>query len=198
LFLVFAVLTAVPALPQSAAATKPESAVMTPELQRVRAELEKYKDPFAAVRAGYFSTLACINFPHESMPGHVQYPKGAMGVHFLNPSLISPVLDPMKPQILLYEPDANGKLQLTGAEWFVPLAIAKERPKMFGHEFQGPMEGHEPVMPAELAHYDLHVWLFKNNPEGTFAPTNPAVQCTGYSYMLDEHSTKIVTAEMKR
>ena len=92
----------------------------------------------------------------------------------------------------------NGKLQLTGAEWFVPLAIAKERPKMFGHEFQGPMEGHEPVMPAELAHYDLHVWLFKNNPEGTFAPTNPAVQCTGNSYMLDEHSTKIVTAEMKR
>jgi hypothetical protein len=193
---VLAVLWAMPASPQVAPATKTEP-VMTPELQQVRAALEKYKDPVVAVRDGYFSTLACINFPHESMPGYMQYPKGAMGVHFLNPALVSPQLDPLKPQILLYEPDANGKLQLTGVEWFVPLAIAKERPKMFGHEFLGPMEGHEPVMPAEMAHYDLHVWLFKENPEGMFAPTNPAVKCTGYSYAFDEHSTKMVTPEMK-
>jgi hypothetical protein len=89
-----------------------------------------------------------------------------MGVHFINEQLVGPVLDPMKPQILLYEPDAGGKLRLTGAEWFVPLAIAKERPKLFNQDFVGPMEGHEPVMPAEVEHYDLHVWLFKENPEG--------------------------------
>jgi hypothetical protein len=52
-------------------------------------------------------------------------------------------------------------------------------------------------MPAEMAHYDLHVWLFKNNPEGMFAPTNPAVKCTGYSYALDLDSTKMVMEGMK-
>jgi hypothetical protein len=150
-----------------------------------------------AIRDGYLSTVACINFPNASLPGHEQYPKGAMGVHFLNEQLVGPVLDPMKPQILLYEPDTSGKLRLTGAEWFVPLAIAKERPKLFNQDFLGPMEGHEPVMPVELAHYDLHVWLFKNNPEGMFAPTNPAVKCTGYSYALDLDSTKMVMEGMQ-
>ena len=189
------VAAAVPAFSQTAPATKTESPAVTPDIQQLRSAFEKYKDPFVAVRDGYFSTVACINFPHESMPGHVQYPKGAMGVHFLNPALIAPVLDPMKPQILLYEPDANGSLRLTGVEWFLPLALAKERPKMFGHEFLGPMEGHEPVMPSDLTHYDLHVWLFKDNPEGMFAPTNPAVKCAGYSYALDEHSTKIAATK---
>ena len=194
---VFAVLTAVTTSAQATPETKPAAAAMPPELQRVRAALEKYRDPMVAVHDGYLSTLACLNFPNEPLPGHEQYPKGAMGVHFENAQLIGPVLDPMKPQILLYEPDASGKLQLTGAEWFVPLAIAKERPRIFNQDLLGPMEGHEPVMPAELAHYDLHVWLFKNNPEGMFTPTNPAVKCTGYSYALDLDSTKMVMGEMK-
>jgi hypothetical protein len=39
------------------------------------------------------------------------------------------------------------------------------------------MEGHEPIMPPELHHWDLHVWLWKNNPAGMFTPTNPSVHC---------------------
>ncbi|MGC1898542.1 MAG: hypothetical protein WA716_07510, partial [Pseudolabrys sp.] len=31
--------------------------------------------------------------------------------------------------------------------------------------------------PKEYVHYDLHAWLFKNNPLGMFAPTNPDVNC---------------------
>jgi hypothetical protein len=56
-----------------------------------------------------------------------------------------------------------------------------------------PEEGHEPLMPTSLAHYDLHVWLFKNNPEDLFAPTNPAVKCTGYSYAMEMESTKLIS-----
>lgn len=194
---IFAVLAVVTTSAQATPETKPGASTMPLELQRVHAALEKYRDPVVAIHDGYLSTLACINFPNAPLPGHEQYPKGAMGVHFINMQLVSPVLDPMKPPILLYEPDASGKLRLAGAEWFVPLAIAKERPKLFNQDFVGPMEGHEPVMPAELAHYDLHVWLFKNNPEGMFAPTNPAVKCTGYSYALDLDSTKMVMEGMK-
>src|SRR5678815_1810765 len=55
----------------------------------VKAALDKYKDPIAAVRDGYFSTVGCIDFPAGgSEHGSMEYKPGAMGVHFLNLSLI--------------------------------------------------------------------------------------------------------------
>ena len=70
-----------------------------------------------------------------------------MGIHFLNPELIAPVPDPMRPDLLLYEPNGD-KLRLVGAEWFIPLSTGvKERPTLLGQPFDGPMEGHEPLMP---------------------------------------------------
>ncbi|WP_435103220.1 hypothetical protein [Arhodomonas sp. AD133] len=150
---------------QSATAAEPE---LPPELAEVREAVAKYRDPLVAVRDGYFSTLACV-----------RYPDGNMGVHFLNTRLLGPEPDPMKPQILLYEV-ADGGLQLAGVEWFVPLSTGVEStPQLFGQAFEGPMEGHEPIMPAALHHYDLHVWLFKNNPNGLFHHANPNVSCDG-------------------
>ena len=90
-------------------------------------------------------------------------------------------------------------MRLVGAEWFVPAAIAGDTaPELFGHKLWGPMEGHEPLMPGALVHYDLHVWLFRDNPEGLFAPTNPAVKCTGYPYQMEMESTKIASRTAKR
>jgi hypothetical protein len=54
------------------------------------------------------------------------------------------------------------------------------------------MEGHEPLMPRELHHYDLHVWLFKENPAGLFHWTNPTVGCAGHGYALMEQPTATV------
>jgi hypothetical protein len=48
------------------------------------------------------------------------------------------------------------------------------------------MAGHEPLMPESLHHYDLHVWLFKENPKGIFSNTNPNVSCENYSYSFLE------------
>ena len=149
---------------------------LPPALAEIRQALQKYADPVVAVRDGYFSTLGCV-----------EYPEGAMGVHFLNPTIIGPTPDPFRPAILVYEPAEGGRLRLVAAEWFVPLATGvTERPVLFGRPFDGPMEGHEPLMPRELHHYDLHVWLFKENPAGLFAVTNPNVGCAGYSYALME------------
>jgi hypothetical protein len=62
-----------------------------------------------------------------------------MEVHFLNPTLVGPVPDPKRPSILLYEPDSQGNLTLTGVEGFVPLDVGtKERPQLFGRRFDGP------------------------------------------------------------
>lgn len=157
---------------------------LAPELITVRDALEKYQDPIVAVHDGYFSTVACIEYPAAGMLADMPYPAGGMGVHFLNTSFIGPKVDPRHPQVLIYEPVAD-KLRLVAAEWFVPLATGiKERPQFFGQPFYGPMEGHVPIMPRELVHYDLHVWLFKSNPAGLYSPTNADVKCpkTGYSY----------------
>jgi len=158
---------------------------MSPDLDAARTALAKYSDPFVAVRDGYFSTLACIDFPAGMTDGSVEYPPGAMGVHLLNPANIGPKLDPAKPQVLIYEP-VGDKLVLAGAEWFVPVqAAGGVVPTIFGQTLAGPMDGHEPIMPTSLRHYDLHVWLWKDNPRGMFTSTNAALKCTpGAAYTI--------------
>jgi hypothetical protein len=115
-----------------------------------------------------------------------------MGVHFLNLQLVGPTLDPAKPQVLIYEPDGDN-LRLVAAEWFVPVdAAGPVRPTIFGKELQGPMEGHKPLMPEGLHHYDLHVWLWKTNPAGVFSATNAAVKCPKRAYSFAESAPKMV------
>ena len=160
------------------------------ELDAVRKALAKYEDPYVAVRDLYLSTVGCVHYDGSKMEGHMDYPKGAMGVHFVNLTLQGPP-DPMKPNVLIYEP-VDGKLKLVAAEWLVPLAAAKERPSLLGQPFQGPMEGHEPLIPQGFHHYDLHAWLFKDNPLGMFSPTNPDVSCDGADFSLMEMPTKLV------
>jgi hypothetical protein len=167
-----------------------QSTAMTPELESAKAALAKYSDPIAAVKDGYFSTVACIDFPSGAVDGPITYPAGAMGVHFLNTANIGPKLDPAKPQVLLYE-QVGDKLILTGAEWFMPVeASGGKAPMIFGQTLSGPMDGHEPIMPASLRHYDLHVWLWKDNPKGMFTSTNAAVKCEparAYTVDLSAH-----------
>jgi hypothetical protein len=169
---------------------------LSADMQQVRAGLEKYQDPIVAVRDGYFSTVACVEY-QKGAAGHMQYTPGGMGVHFLNLQTIGPKLDPAKPQVLIYEP-VGDRLQLAAAEWFMPTEVAAGvRPTIFGQELQGPMEGHEPLQPKGLHHYDLHVWLWKENPAGMFSPTNPAVKCPKGSYSFTEQAPKIVEASTK-
>lgn len=168
-------------------------AALSPDLDAARAALEKYQDPVLAVHDGYFSTVACVEYT-KGGEGRMDYVPGGMGVHFINLQAIGPTLDPAKPQVLLYEP-VGDKLRLVAAEWFVPTNVAgATRPSIFGHELQGPMEGHEPLQPKGLHHYDLHVWFWKNNPAGMFSPTNPALKCPKGSYSFTEHAPMMVEA----
>jgi hypothetical protein len=161
------------------------------EIDTLRKSLEKYQDYTVAVRDLYLSTVGCVHYSGEKIAGHMEYPRGAMGVHFVNLT-VRGAPDPMKPNVLIYEP-AGKKLKLVAVEWLVPLtADTKERPSLFGQPFMGPMEGHEPLIPKEFVHYDLHAWLFKRNPLGMFAPTNPNVSCAGSDFSLLEKPTKMM------
>lgn len=181
-----------PSVPVQAQSAPKGDAPLSPELLAVRAALDKYKDPIVAVHDGYLSTLGCLAYS-EGMKGHgaMDYAAGGMGVHFLNPANIGPTLDPLKPQLLLYMP-VGDKLELVAAEWFVPTQVSKEAPTIFGQTLQGPMAGHEPLLPEALHHWDLHVWLWKPNPSGVFSPTNPNVKCPASGYSFDDKPPKIV------
>jgi hypothetical protein len=161
------------------------------QIDALRKAMEKYKDYKVAVRDLYLSTVGCVHYSGEKMAGHMHYPKGTMGIHFVNLT-IRGAPDPMKPNILIYEP-VGKELQLVAVEWLVPLtAKTRKRPSLFGKPFDGPMEGHEPLIPKQYVHYDLHAWLFKDNPLGMFTPTNPNASCAGYDFGLLEMPTRLM------
>jgi hypothetical protein len=147
------------------------------ELARVKAALDKYQSVDAAKADGYVASSPCEATPID--PEQTSY-GGAMGIHYVNPGLMAPgPLNPEKPPVLVYAPASDGSLQLVAAEYFKPDAdqdtkTDDDRPTLFGRAFDGPMQGHAPGMPI---HYDLHVWLWKHNPSGLFAPWNPDVTC---------------------
>lgn len=182
-----ALIVTAPALQAQAAA--PTATTMPAGLAATRTALAKYADPIMAIHDGYFSTVACIDFPAAGGAGQLPYPAGAMGVHFLNVGTIGQPLDSLRPQVLIYELDGD-RLKLAAAEWFVPVEVSKTRPQIFGHPFDGPMEGHHPIMPVELHHWDLHVWLWKENPAGVFTATNPALKCPASTYTFHEQAPK--------
>jgi hypothetical protein len=161
------------------------------QIETLRKSMGKYQDYKVAVRDLYLSTVACVYYSGEKIEHHMEYAKGAMGVHFANLTVKGPP-DPAKPNVLIYEP-SGGTLKLVAVEWLVPLTPdTKEPPSLFGEKFLGPMEGHEPLIPKEFVHYDLHAWLFKDNPLGMFAPTNPNVSCDGFDFALLEKPTKMI------
>src|SRR6476469_668971 len=96
------------------------------QLDALRQSLLKYQDYKTAVRELYLSTVGCVHYNGEKIPGHMEYPKGAMGVHFVNLTVTGPDPDPMRPNVLIYEP-VDHSLRLVAVEWFVPLAAAKAR-----------------------------------------------------------------------
>src|SRR5262245_24910536 len=73
------------------------------QIDALRKAMEKYKDYKVAVRDLYLSTVGCVHYSGEKMAGHMHYPKGAMGMHFVNLT-IRGTTAPMQPNILIYEP----------------------------------------------------------------------------------------------
>jgi hypothetical protein len=142
-------------------------------LQAAKAMSARYHSFQQALKDGY--TVA-----GEPCVPPVPLPLPAMGIHAVNPALMEdPSINPLKPEILLYIPDKHGKLRLIGLEYWKAdadgdLGTAGDRPSIFGQPFDGPMPGHNPTMPV---HYDLHVWLWEDNPDGLFAQFNPNLRC---------------------
>lgn len=130
-----------------------EGAIAT--LQRVTA---RYHDLSVAM-ADTFQLL----HPCENRPG-----EGPVGIVYVNfARLLDGVIDPESPDALIYEPSSIGSPNLVGVE-FAVLNLGQAPPRFLGATFQ-PED--------EFGVYALHAWVWRNNPEGLFAETNPRVSC---------------------
>jgi hypothetical protein len=140
------------------------------QLSEVRRATARFHSVREARRAGYERASECVQEPGQ----------GGMGYHYVHPDLAADrKLDPRAPEALLYEPTASGRLHLVAVEYIRADADQNkqtddDRPSLFGVPFDGPMDGHSPGQPI---HYDLHAWVWKHNPSGTFAQYNPDVSC---------------------
>jgi hypothetical protein len=172
------------------------AAALEPSLDEVRRATERFQDVGVALAEGYLrdpmdvcETAAMMGQPAEL---------GAMGIHFFRPALLGLFEEPtprvngdgihtdfLEPSILIYEPQPDGSLVLVAVENLVFARAWTAAGNMAPPTFHGvPYDTmiDDPATPADEAHffephYDRHVWIFRENPNGVFAPFNPAVTC---------------------
>ena len=139
-------------------------------VQIVRDATKQFVNVNAATAAGYQPFLGCVSGPDH----------GAMGFHYVNGALVGDgVLDATRPEALIYEASGGG-LQLVGVEFVVLadtwLATHTSPPVLEGQSFQFVGSPNRYGLPA---HFELHVWAWRDNPNGAFVDWNNKVSCEG-------------------
>jgi hypothetical protein len=148
-----------------------EAGPSSPFVEAVRRATEGFRD-VRNVPADYRPTLGCVSGPEA----------GAMGVHYVNASLLlDNRLDATQPEALIYE-FREGVARLVGVEFIVLASV--------WHQTHAPDD--PPVLEGQLlhfvdspnrfglpAHYELHVWAWRDNPNGVFVDWNTLVSCEG-------------------
>lgn len=138
----------------------------SPLVQKVRKATERFRDINVAIAEGY-AAGPCVSGPN----------RGAMGVHLIDETLLTKEVDAETPEALIYEPSPDGRMRLVGVE-IITLASdwVNEVPVLDGHLLHYVGAPNRYGIPA---FYEIHVWAWRNNPDGTFADWNPRVSCAG-------------------
>lgn len=146
----------------------------TPLIDKVHNATARYVDINVAFREGFVVATPCVSGEDT----------GAMGVHLVLPSRLSPtslLLNPTEPQALIYEPTADGSWRLVGVEFIVleTAWAASNPPANTGPALQGNLLNYIPYpnrygLPA---FYEIHVWAWQDNPKGSYADWNTKVTC---------------------
>jgi hypothetical protein len=141
-------------------------------LRIVREATNWFHDVRVAEQEGYVLTFGCVSGDDQ----------GAMGLHYINFDLVKgDVIDAAHPQAIIYEPTANGGVKLIGADYLVLADTWNKNhsvpPELMGqwfHFFDTPNRFGLP------AFYTLHVWAWKDNPNGAFVNWHPNVSCQSF------------------
>jgi hypothetical protein len=142
-------------------------------LRIVRESTERFKYVSVAESEGYALQFGCVTGDYS----------GAMGLHYVNGALVSSgILDVTHPQIVIYEATPDGGRRLIGADYLLLAdqwnANHSAPPELMGqlfHLFESPNRFGLP------AFYTLHVWAWKDNPNGAFVNWHPNVNCQQFS-----------------
>jgi hypothetical protein len=140
------------------------SAAAASQIAQLRRLVAPFHDFNTAVAAGWAVQIT----PCLEEPG-----LGGMGFHYGNPAFIGDggTVNLLQPELLLYEPEKNGKLRFMGVEYIVPFTdrpTTAAPPTLLGQEF---------AQVPEFGVWGLHIWVGRENPSGIFAPWNPKVNC---------------------
>lgn len=138
-------------------------------LKTVHNVTARFQSLSQAEKAGYVPFYVCAEQPGV----------GTMGQHYVNFELVADAtIDPLKPEALVYEPQANGGYKLVALEWVRVGPVTNPAPTVLGvemlHVGSGNRYGIEPD-----GFYERHYWLYERNPNGAFADWNPNVTCRG-------------------
>lgn len=144
---------------------------------RMDSETNKMLAGLRAATAKYHRIEVAMEDGYEQGSGCVATPAGGMGYHYVNFAAVDGEYDPTMPEALLYEMDKNGQMKLVGVE-FVIVADAWDAENEMTPYF-GIQEFDEAFPPAPLPfrNYQLHVWIWKHNPNGIFTMFNPNITC---------------------
>lgn len=140
------------------------------QIAQLRRLVAPFHDFQTAVDAGWSApiTPCLVAADLPSQPG-----SGAMGLHWGNLQYIQDggVVNLLQPELLLYEPEKNGKLRFVGVEYIVPFTdhpATAGAPTLLGQEFA-------PV--PEFGVWGLHIWVGRQNSSGIFSAWNQKVSC---------------------
>jgi hypothetical protein len=142
----------------------------------VREATERFRDVRVAETENYHLLFGCVSGPDS----------GAMGMHYVNLDLVfDGELDPRRPEIVIYEPQPNGRLRLIGADYLIPAeAWHTNNPTALGAPVLGGQIMHLFESPNRFglpSFYTLHVWAWKENPTGMFVNWHSKVSCEAFS-----------------
>ena len=133
------------------------------DLASLRAATARFHDFDKAVAAGWSAKItSCMELAGV----------GGMGFHYGNVGLIDGSVQADKPELLLHEPEQNGKLRLVAVEYIIPYTFhARDAapPVLFGQPFK---------RNDTFQLWGLHAWVWAENPSGMFADWNPRVNCS--------------------
>jgi len=137
-------------------------------VQMVRDATKQYLDVNNAIKDGYAPFLGCVSGSDH----------GAMGIHYVNGNLLNGTINVTQPQALIYEPQPNGQMKLVGVE-FITLASTwlqnnTSPPVLEGQVFLYVDSPNRFNIPA---FFELHVWAWRDNPQGSFVDWNDHVTC---------------------
>jgi hypothetical protein len=159
--------------PDEASSARAPAAASFSTASRI-AQLRRLVAPFhdfeTAKAAGWSApiTPCWVAADLPSQPG-----SGAMGFHWGNLDYIldGGKVDLLQPELLMYEPEKNGKLRFVGVEYIVLFSdhpSTAEPPTLLGQEFS---------RVPEAGVWGLHIWVGRENSAGIFMPWNEKVSC---------------------